>query len=29
MAVSGRKVATEAMRRAFQLADHEDLLCFV
>jgi nitroreductase len=29
MAVSGRKVATEAMRRAFHLADHEDLLCFV
>jgi nitroreductase len=29
MAVSGRKVATEAMRRAFSLGDNEDLLCFV
>jgi nitroreductase len=29
MAVSGRKVATQAMRRAFDLADNEELLCFV
>jgi nitroreductase len=29
MAVSGRKVATQAMRRAFRLADNEELLCFV
>jgi nitroreductase len=29
MAVSGRKVATKAMRRAFRLADNEALLCFV
>jgi nitroreductase len=29
MAVSGHKVATEAMRRAFNLADDEILLCFV
>jgi len=29
MAVSGRKVATQAMRRAFDLADIEELLCFV
>ena len=29
MAVSGRKVATTAMRRAFRLADNEELLCFV
>lgn len=29
MAVSGRKVATKAMRRAFNLAGDEDLLCFV
>jgi nitroreductase len=29
MAVSGRKVATAAMHRAFELADNEKLLCFV
>jgi nitroreductase len=29
MAVSGRKVATQAMRRAFDLAGNEELLCFV
>ncbi len=29
MAVSGGKVATTAMRRAFHLADNEALLCFV
>ncbi|WP_114188442.1 nitroreductase family protein [Microvirga aerophila] len=29
MAVSGRKVATKAMHRAFRLADNEGLLCFV
>jgi nitroreductase len=29
MAVSGRKVATVAMRRAFRLASNEELLCFV
>jgi hypothetical protein len=29
MAVSGRKVATQAMRHAFHLADNEELLCFV
>jgi len=29
MAVSGRKVATKAMQRAFRLADNEELLCFV
>jgi nitroreductase len=29
MAVSGRKVATQAMRRAFGLAGNEALLCFV
>jgi nitroreductase len=29
MAVSGRKVATTAMRHAFGLADNEELLCFV
>ena len=29
MAVSGRKVATRAMRRAFRLAGNEELLCFV
>ena len=29
MAVSGRKVTTQAMRRAFRLADNEVLLCFV
>jgi nitroreductase len=29
MAVSGHKVATEVMRRAFSLADNESLLCFV
>jgi nitroreductase len=29
MAVSGRKVATQAMRRAFRLAGNEVLLCFV
>jgi nitroreductase len=29
MAVSGRKVATNAMRRAFRLAGNEELLCFV
>jgi nitroreductase len=29
MAVSGHKVATQAMRRAFDLADNEELLCFV
>jgi nitroreductase len=29
MAVSGRKVATAAMHRAFKLADNETLLCFV
>jgi nitroreductase len=29
MAVSGRKIATQAMRRAFCLADNEELLCFV
>jgi nitroreductase len=29
MAVSGRKVATEAMRSAFHLAGNEELLCFV
>jgi nitroreductase len=29
MAVSGRKVATQAMRRAFRLAGNEALLCFV
>jgi nitroreductase len=29
MAVSGRKVATQAMRRAFDLAENEELLCFV
>jgi len=29
MAVSGRKVATKAMRRAFNLANNEELLCFV
>jgi len=29
MAVSGRKVATQAMRRAFSLARNEELLCFV
>lgn len=29
MAVSGRKVATDAMHRAFRLADNETLLCFV
>jgi nitroreductase len=29
MAVSGRKVATMVMRRAFRLADNEALLCFV
>jgi nitroreductase len=29
MAVSGRKVATQAMRHAFRLADNEELLCFV
>jgi nitroreductase len=29
MAVSGRKVTTKAMRRAFKLAQNEELLCFV
>jgi nitroreductase len=29
MAVSGRKVATTAMRRAFNLARNEEFLCFV
>jgi nitroreductase len=29
MAVSGRKVATQVMRRAFKLANNEVLLCFV
>jgi nitroreductase len=29
MAVSGRKVATTAMRRALRLAENEGLLCFV
>lgn len=29
MAVSGHKVATQAMRRAFRLAGNEELLCFV
>jgi nitroreductase len=29
MAVSGRKVATQAMRRALGLAEHEELLCFI
>jgi hypothetical protein len=29
MAVSGRRVATAAMRRAFKLANNEELLCFV
>ncbi|EIM30297.1 nitroreductase family protein [Microvirga lotononidis] len=29
MAVSGRKVATAAMRHAFRLANNEELLCFV
>ncbi|MBJ6128142.1 nitroreductase family protein [Microvirga splendida] len=29
MAVSGRKVATKAMHRAFRLANNEGLLCFV
>jgi nitroreductase len=29
MAVSGRKVATAAMRHAFKLANNEELLCFV
>jgi hypothetical protein len=29
MAVSGRKVATKVMQRAFNLAENEALLCFV
>lgn len=29
MAVSGRKMRTNVMRRAFQLSDHEELLSFV
>jgi nitroreductase len=29
MAVSGRKVATQAMRQAFGLVENEQLLCFV
>jgi nitroreductase len=29
MAVSGRRLATQAMRSAFGLADNEELLCFV
>ncbi len=29
MAVSGRKLATRAIRSAFHLADNEELLCFV